>query len=56
MNQPGFRAMLEGRRVPPDRLGAALALAARFEQFAAQSGGFSTATAWAFSKILITEE
>lgn len=43
--------MLEGRKVP-----AALALAERFEQFAAQSGGFSTATTWAFSKILIAEE
>jgi len=55
MNQPGFRAMLEGRKVPAEKLDAALALAARFEQFAAQSGGFSTATAWAFSKSLIAE-
>lgn len=47
--------MLEGRKVPAEKLDAALALAARFEQFAAQSGGFSTATAWAFSKILIAE-
>ncbi len=35
MDQPGFRAMLEGRKTPAERLDAALALAVRFEQFAA---------------------
>jgi len=55
MDKQGFRTMLEGRKVPADKLDAALALADRFEQFAAQQGGFSTATAWAFSNILIAE-
>ncbi len=55
MDQQGFRAMLARRKVPLEKMDSALALAARFEQFAAQSGGFSTATAWAFSKILIAE-
>jgi hypothetical protein len=55
MDKQGFRTMLEGRKVPADRLDAALELAERFEQFAAQQGGFSTATAWAFSKVLIAE-
>ena len=55
MDQPGFRMMLEGRKVPTEKLEAALALAERFEQFAAQSGDFSAETDWAFSRILIAE-
>ena len=47
--------MLEGRKVPAEKLDSALALAERFEQFAAQTGGFYTETAWAFSKVLIAE-
>ena len=38
MDKQGFRTMLEGRKVPADRLDAALELAERFEQFAAQQG------------------
>jgi len=48
--------MLEGRKVPAEKIESALALAERFEQFATQSGGFSTATAWDFSNILIAED
>ena len=55
MDQQGFRAMLAGRKVPAEKMDSALELAERFEQFAATGGGFSTATAWAFSKILIAE-
>jgi hypothetical protein len=55
MDPQGFRIMLEGRKVPAEKMDSALALAERFEQFAAQAGGFSTATAWAFSNMLIAE-
>ncbi len=55
MDKQGFRIMLEGRKVPAEKMDSALALAERFEMFAAQQGGFSTETAWAFSKILIAE-
>jgi len=55
MDKQGFRAMLEGRKVPAEEMGSALALAERFEQFAYQHGGFSTETAWEFSKLLIAE-
>jgi hypothetical protein len=55
MDKQGFQTMLEGRKVPADKLAYALGLAERFEQYAAQHGGFSTETAWAFSKILIVE-
>lgn len=48
--------MLEGRKVPAEKIESALALAERFEQFATQSGGFSTATAWDFSNLLIAED
>ncbi len=47
--------MLEGRKVPAEKMESALELAERFEQFAAQQGGSSTETAWAFSEILIAE-
>lgn len=48
--------MLEGRKVPPDKMDAALALAERFDQVAQNSSsGFSTETAWAFSRLLIDE-
>ena len=55
MDKHGFRSMLEGRKVPAEKMESALELAERFEQFAAQQGGFSTETAWAFSKTLIAE-
>lgn len=55
MDKQGFQTMLEGRKVPPEKLDSALELAERFEQYAAQQGGFSAETAWAFSKILIAE-
>jgi hypothetical protein len=55
MEKQGFQTMLEGRKVPAEKMARALELAQRFEQFAAQQGGFSTETTWAFSKILIAE-
>lgn len=55
MDKQGFRIMLEGRKISAEKLDSALALAERFEQYAAQAGGFSTETAWVFSKILIAE-
>jgi hypothetical protein len=55
MDKIGFRNMLEGRKVPAEKMESALALAERFELFADQKGGFSTETAWAFSRILINE-
>ncbi len=55
MDNPGFQTMLEGRKVPADKIAAALGLAERFAQFAAQQGGFATETAWAFSQILIAD-
>ncbi len=55
MDKQGFRAMLEARKVPAEKLDYALALAERFEQFADQVGGFSAEVAWAFSRILIAE-
>jgi len=55
MDKQGFQIMLEGRKVPAEKMASALELAERFEQFASQHGGFSAETAWAFSKILIAE-
>jgi hypothetical protein len=55
MDRQGFRAMLEGRKVPAGQLDSALALAERFEQFAKQMGGLSAETAWAFSRRLVAE-
>ena len=55
MDKNGFRTLLEGRKVPAEKLDSAIALAERFEQFAGQAGGLSTETAWAFSKVLIAE-
>lgn len=55
MDKQGFRTMLEGRKVPAEKMDSALALAERFEQFAGRSGGFSADSAWAFSKVLIDE-
>jgi hypothetical protein len=55
MDRQGFRAMLEERNTPAEKLDWAVALAERFEQFARQAGGYSTETAWAFSKVLIAE-
>ena len=55
MNKQGFQTMLEGRKVPIEKMAAALELAERYEQFAGKNGGLSVETAWAFSKILIAE-
>jgi hypothetical protein len=55
MDKQGFQTMLEGRKVPAEKLKSALELAERFEAFAEQTGGFFTETSWAFSKILIAE-
>lgn len=55
MDKQGFRTMLEGRKMPVEKLDFAISLAERFEQFAAQTGGFSTESTWAFSKVLIAE-
>lgn len=54
MDKEGFQTLLEGRKVPAEKMASALELAERFEQYAAQQGGFSTETAWALSKILIS--
>lgn len=56
MDKQGFQTMLEGRKVPAEKMESALALAEHFEQFAAQQGGFSAETAWAFSRLLIEKE
>jgi len=55
MDQTGFQAMLEERGVPAAKMESALALAGRFEHFAASRGGFSTQFAWDFSRLLIEE-
>jgi hypothetical protein len=55
MDKQGFQTMLEGRKVPAEKMASALALAERFEQYATQAGGFRTETVWAFSKSLIAE-
>jgi hypothetical protein len=55
MDINGFRTMLVGRQVPAEKLDSALALAQRFEQFAAQYGGSSTEASWVFSRALIEE-
>lgn len=55
MDKQGFQTMLEGHNVPAEKMASALELAARFEQYAAQQGGFCAEIAWAFSKILIAE-
>lgn len=56
MDAVGFREMLVSRKVPADKLDAALELAERFEKYAQDvSSGFSIETAWAFSKLLIVE-
>ncbi len=55
MDTQGFQTMLEGRKVPVEKIAPALELAERFDQFAAHHGGDTTETAWAFSKVLITE-
>jgi hypothetical protein len=56
LDSQGFRTLLESRKVPAEKLDAALALAERFENYAQQAGsGFSAESAWAFSKLLIEE-
>lgn len=55
MDKQGFQTMLEGRKMPAEKLEIALELAERFEAFAGQTGGFFTETVWAFSEILIAE-
>lgn len=55
MDKQGFQSMLEGRKVPVEKMDAALALAERFERFSEQAGGYSTESAWSFSRVLIEE-
>ena len=56
MDRQGFRAMLEERGVPAEKLDSALALAERFEQFAEQAAGkLDAEISWGFCKILIRE-
>ncbi len=56
MDKQGFRTMLEGRKVPAEKMDSALALAERFEQYVqSSSSDLSTETTWAFSRILIDE-
>jgi len=55
MDKSGFRAMLTGRKVPEGQLDSAVALAERFEAYAATSGSLSAQTAWTFSRMLINE-
>lgn len=54
MDTQGFRAMLQGRKLPEDKIEASLALAERFEKFQAGKPALAE-TAWAFSKVLISE-
>lgn len=54
MDKEGFRAMLEGRKVPEERIEPAIALAERFETFV-QSKAPTGEMAWAFSRVLIAE-
>jgi hypothetical protein len=46
MDRQGFQTMLEGRKVPAEKMESALELAERFEHYAAQQGGYSTESAW----------
>lgn len=55
MDQTGFRTLLVERKVPAEKLDLAIDLAERFEKFATQATGFTTETAWDFSKELIAE-
>ncbi len=56
MNVAGFRTMLKKRKMPADKIRAAVALAQRFEEYVqARRGSFDADTTWAFCKTLIQE-
>jgi hypothetical protein len=56
MDQNGFRAMLQTRKLSEEKIEASIKLAERFEKFADDMGKAPWAeTVWAFSKILIEE-
>lgn len=54
MNEQGFRAMLQGRKLPEDKIEASIAIAERFETYR-EDRPANAETAWAFSKLLIAE-
>lgn len=57
MDQEGFRTLLQGRGVAEEKIAAAFALVAQFEDFVAGAGDVPiTEAAWAFSERLIREE
>ncbi|HOU13305.1 MAG TPA: hypothetical protein PKZ84_09305 [Anaerolineae bacterium] len=56
VDQQGFRALLETRKVSDEKIEAAIALVERFEQFAEEKSATPIVeTAWAFSERLIAE-
>ena len=56
VDQKGFRALLQTRKVSDEKIAAAIALVERFEQFAEEKSATPIAeTAWAFSERLIDE-
>ncbi|MBN2393707.1 MAG: hypothetical protein JXR84_23445, partial [Anaerolineae bacterium] len=56
VDQQGFRALLQTRKVSNEKIEAAIALAERFERFAEERNAVPIAeTAWAFSERLIRE-
>jgi hypothetical protein len=57
MDREGFRQLLKTRKLTDEKIEASIALAERFEAFAAASGGkMDGATTWEFCKLLIQEE
>lgn len=56
MDEQGFRAMLRARKVSDEQIDAAVALAERFERFAADKDMPPAELVWAFSEQLIREE
>lgn len=56
MDKDGFRKMLEGRNVPPEKLADALSIADRFENFLENNNnGFTSKSAMLFARLLIEE-
>jgi hypothetical protein len=57
MDREGFRQLLKTRKLTDEKIEASIALAERFEAFAAATGSkLDGATAWEFCKLLIQEE
>jgi hypothetical protein len=54
MDKQGFRSMLQGRKLPEEKIEASLAVAERFDACLAGKPA-DAGTAWAFSKLLIEE-